>query len=134
MVGASKNFMKVLGASEENFVQGYFEYDSKKSGGVTISHLRTGPTRINAPYLLTNPELVVVSKDIYLNRYECLKGIKENGILLISSNKNDKELNELISNTNKKEILDKTYEICLNIIDDFFVMNFDLLMGKYNKR
>ena len=66
MVGASKNFMKVLG--EDNYVQGYFEYDSKKSGGVTISHLRVGDEKINAPYFLTNPELVVVSKDIYLNK------------------------------------------------------------------
>jgi pyruvate-ferredoxin/flavodoxin oxidoreductase len=64
--------MKVLGEKEENYVQGYFEYDSKKSGGVTISHLRVGPSKINAPYFLTNPELVVVSKDIYLNRYHCL--------------------------------------------------------------
>ena len=55
MVGASKNFMKVLG--EKNYVQGYFEYDSKKSGGVTISHLRVGPSKIDAPYFLTNPDL-----------------------------------------------------------------------------
>ncbi len=126
MVGASKNFMKVLGNSEENYVQGYFEYDSKKSGGVTISHLRVGPSKINAPYFLSNPELVVVSKDIYLNRYECLKGIKENGMLLISSNKNDQELNELISNVNKKEILDKNIKV--------FIANLDELNEKYNLR
>ena len=78
MVGASKNFMKVLGEKEDNYVQGYFEYDSKKSGGVTISHLRVGPSKINAPYFLTSPDFVVVSKDIYLNRYYCLKDIKEN--------------------------------------------------------
>ena len=92
MVGASKNFMKVLGDVEGNYVQGYFEYDSKKSGGVTISHLRCGKSKINAPYFLTNPDFIVVSKDIYLNRYYCLENIKENGILLISSNKTDQEL------------------------------------------
>ena len=126
MVGASKNFMKVLGEKEENYVQGYFEYDSKKSGGVTISHLRVGPSKINAPYFLSNPELVVVSKDIYLNRYHCLKDIKENGMLLISSNKNDRELNELISNVNKEEILTKNIKV--------FIANLDELNEKYNLR
>ena len=124
MVGASKNFMKVLG--ENNYVQGYFEYDSKKSGGVTISHLRVGNNKINAPYFLTNPELVVVSKDIYLNKYHCLKDIKENGMLLISSNKNDKELNELVSDENKNEILNKNIKV--------FIANLDELNDKYNLR
>ena len=124
MVGASKNFMKVLG--ENNYVQGYFEYDSKKSGGVTISHLRVGNNKINAPYFLTNPELVVVSKDIYLNKYHCLKDIKENGILLISSNKNDKELNELVNNQNKEEILNKNIKV--------YIANLDELNEKYNLR
>lgn len=124
MVGASKNFMKVLGEKPDNFVQGYFEYDSKKSGGVTISHLRVGPTKINAPYFLTNPNFIVVSKDIYLNRYNCLEGIKENGILLISSNKNDRELNELMNNDNKKIILDKNIKV--------YIANLDELNKKYN--
>ena len=124
MVGASKNFMKVLG--ENNYVQGYFEYDSKKSGGVTISHLRVGNNKINAPYFLTNPELVVVSKDIYLNKYHCLKDIKENGMLLISSNKNDRELNELLSDENKNEILNKNIKV--------FIANLDELNDKYNLR
>ena len=118
MVGASKNFMKVLGGIDTNYVQGYFEYDSKKSGGVTISHLRVGPSRINAPYFLTNPDFIVVSKDIYLNKYYCLKNIKENGILLISSNKNDEELNDLISNENKKEILDKNIKVYIASLDE----------------
>ncbi len=118
MVGASKNFMKVLGGIDTNYVQGYFEYDSKKSGGVTISHLRVGPSRINAPYFLTNPDFIVVSKDIYLNKYYCLKNIKENGILLISSNKDDEELNDLISNENKKEILDKNIKVYIASLDE----------------
>ena len=126
MVGASKNFMKVLGEKESNYVQGYFEYDSKKSGGVTISHLRVGPSKINAPYFLTNPGFIVVSKDIYLNRYFCLKNIKENGILLISSNKTDKELNELLSYENKKEILDKKVKV--------YISNLDELNKKYKLR
>ena len=124
MVGASKNFMKVLG--EKNYVQGYFEYDSKKSGGVTISHLRVGSKKIDAPFFLTNPDFIVVSKDIYLNRYYCLKDIKENGTLLISSNKTDSELNELISYENKKEIVDKNIKV--------YIANLDELNNKYSLR
>ncbi len=126
MVGASKNFMKVLGNMPDNYVQGYFEYDSKKSGGVTISHLRLGPHKINAPYFLTNPDFIVISKDIYLNRYYCLKDIKENGIVLISTNKNDKELNELINNDNKKEIINKRLKV--------YVASLDELNEKYKLR
>ena len=124
MVGASKNFMKVLGS--DNYVQGYFEYDSKKSGGVTISHLRVGSSKIDAPYFLTNPDFIVVSKDIYLNRYYCLKDIKEGGILLISSNKNDSELNELMSYENKKDIVNKNIKV--------YIANLDKLNEKYSLR
>ncbi len=124
MVGASKNFMKVLG--EDNYVQGYFEYDSKKSGGVTISHLRVGPSKIEAPYFLTNPDFIVISKDIYLNRYYCLKDIKDGGILLIASNKNDSELNSLMSYENKKAILEKNIKL--------YIANLDELNNKYSLR
>ena len=123
MVGASKNFMKVLGDIQGNYVQGYFEYDSKKSGGVTISHLRCGPHKINAPYFLTNPDFIIVSKDIYLDKYYCLKDIKKDGILLIISNKNDNELNTLLNNDNKREILSKNIKV--------YIANLDELNTKY---
>ena len=124
MVSASKNFMKVLGGVKNNYVQGYFEYDSKKSGGVTISHLRVGSSQIKAPYFLTNPDFIVVSKDIYLNKYYCLKDIKENGILLISTDKNDEELNKLINVDNKKEIINKNIKV--------YVSSLNELNEKYN--
>lgn len=126
MVGASKNFMKLLGEKDDTYVQGYFEYDSKKSGGVTISHLRVGPSKINAPYFLTSPDFVVVSKDIYLSRYHCLKDIKENGELLIASNKDDSELNKLISYENKKDIVEKNIKV--------YIANLDELNEKYSLR
>lgn len=126
MVGASKNFMKVLGQKENNYVQGYFEYDSKKSGGVTISHLRVGESKINAPYFLTSPDFVIVSKDFYLNRYNCLKDIKDNGMLLISSNKSDAELNVLVNNETKKIIKEKNIKV--------YIANLDELNEKYNLR
>jgi len=101
-VGASKDLLKIIG--EEKFVQGYFEYDSKKSGGLTISHLRFGEIPINAPYYLTNPSIVVVTKENYLNKYDILKDIKTNGILIINTNKDQETLNKLLPNNLKMKI------------------------------
>ncbi len=124
MVGASKNFMKVLGDKENTYVQGYFEYDSKKSGGVTISHLRVGPSKIKAPYFLTNPDFIVVSKDVYLSKYNVLENIKQNSLLLINTSLNDNELNNLLTNENKKQILDNNIKV--------YVANLTELNDKYN--
>lgn len=90
MVSASKNIMNILG--QENFVQGYFEYDSKKSNGLTISHLRYGKNKINAPFYPTTPKLVVVTKDNYLTRFTPLEGIKEYGLFILNTEKTDEEL------------------------------------------
>jgi len=124
MVSASKNIMKVIGQKDGNFVQGYFEYDSKKSNGVTISHLRISDAPINAPYYLTSPSLVVVSKDSYLTKYNLLENIKQNGIFLLNSNKTDEELNEYMPNDIKEQILDKKLRV--------FITNADELANKYN--
>ena len=122
MVSASKNILKVMGKS--NYVQGYFEYDSKKSGGLTISHLRLSNNLINAPFYLTNPNLVVVSKDSYLSKYEVLEGIKQNGILLINTDKTNNELNKLIKYSTKKTIIDKNIKV--------FITNANKLASEYN--
>ena len=122
MVSASKNILKVM--SKTNFVQGYFEYDSKKSGGVTISHLRLSDKQINAPYYLTEPNLVVVSKDSYLSKYDILSSIKNNGILLINSNKTDEEINSLLKNNTKEIIKERNIKV--------FISEASLLASKYN--
>lgn len=101
-VGASKDLLKIIG--EEKYVQGYFEYDSKKSGGLTISHLRFGNEKIEAPYYLTNPNVVVVTKENYLNKYDILSSIKENGSLIINTNKDEETLNKILPNTLKTKI------------------------------
>ena len=124
MVGASKNFMKVLGSEENTYVQGYFEYDSKKSGGVTISHLRFSSSKIEAPYFLVNPDFTVVSKDVYLSKYDCLENVKKNSILLINTSLNDKDLNDLISLNNKKQILNNNIKV--------YVCSLEELNEKYN--
>ena len=101
-VGASKDLLKIVG--EEKFVQGYFEYDSKKSGGLTISHLRFDNKHIEAPYYLTNPNIVVVTKEKYLNKYDILANIKENGILIINTDKDEETINKILPNKIKAEI------------------------------
>lgn len=83
MVSASKDIMHILG--EKKYVQGYFEYDSKKSGGVTISHLRLSDEKITAPYYVTNSDLTVVTKDAYFEKYQMLEKAKPNSILLINT-------------------------------------------------
>ncbi len=102
MVSASKNIMTVLGATDNNYVQGYFEYDSKKSNGLTISHLRYAKKIINAPFYPTNPKLVVVTKDTYLSRFNVLKGISDYGTFILNTSKDDKEIKDLLS----KEMVD----------------------------
>ncbi len=93
MVSASKDIMHILG--EKSYVQGYFEYDSKKSGGVTISHLRFGNEKILAPYYVTNADVVVVTKDEYFKKYDVLHSLKENGILLINTKSEEECLSKL---------------------------------------
>ncbi len=103
-VGASKDLLKIIG--RDKYVQGYFEYDSKKSGGLTVSHLRFKDKKIEAPYYIESPKIIIVTKDIYLNKYDLLKNIVNNGILIINSPKSEKELNLFLSNDNK-EIINK---------------------------
>lgn len=111
MVSASKNMLTLLHESLGKYVEGYFEYDSKKSGGVTISHLRMSDNSINAPFYVTSPTLVVVTKDVYFERYDMLSGIKDNGILLINTIKNEKKLNDYLSSSIKKEIISKNINV-----------------------
>ncbi len=131
MVSASKNMLTLLHESLEKYVEGYFEYDSKKSGGVTISHLRMGDNSINAPFYVTSPTLVVVTKDVYFERYDMLSGIKDNGILLINTIKNEKELNDYLSSSIKKEIISKNINV--KIINAQRIAYENHLNGKISK-
>ncbi|MGN1220636.1 MAG: pyruvate:ferredoxin (flavodoxin) oxidoreductase, partial [Candidatus Cryptobacteroides sp.] len=84
-VGANKNTIKIIGDHTPKYCQGYFDYDSKKSGGYTCSHLRFGDSPIKAPYLVSTPDFVACHVPSYLTKYDVLKGIKENGTLLLNS-------------------------------------------------
>ena len=84
-VGANKNTIKIIGDNTEKYCQAYFDYDSKKSGGYTCSHLRFGDLPIKAPYLVGTPDFVACHVPSYLTKYDVLKGIKQNGTLLLNS-------------------------------------------------
>ncbi len=83
-VGANKNSIQLIGEHTDLFVQGYFQYDSRKSGGYTISHLRFGKSPIRSAYLVEHPGFVACHNPSYLNRYDMLSGIQENGTFLLN--------------------------------------------------
>ncbi len=84
-VGANKNSIKIISDHTDLYAQGYFEYDAKKSGGVTISHLRFGAQPIQSPYLVDQADLIACHNPSYVTRYDLLEGIKAGGIFLLNS-------------------------------------------------
>ncbi|MBU4198966.1 MAG: pyruvate:ferredoxin (flavodoxin) oxidoreductase [Verrucomicrobia bacterium] len=84
-VGANKNSIKIIGDETENYAQGYFEYDSKKAGAITISHLRFGPTPIQSPYLCTRADFVACHQFSFLEKYDMLKDAREGAVFLLNS-------------------------------------------------
>lgn len=84
-VGANKNSIKIIGDTTNKYSQAYFAYDSKKSGGITTSHLRFGDTQIRAPYLVVSPDFVACHVPSYLEKYDMLAGIKKGGTFLLNS-------------------------------------------------
>jgi pyruvate-ferredoxin/flavodoxin oxidoreductase len=84
-VGANKNSIKIIGEATDKYCQGYFQYDSKKSGGFTCSHLRFGDKPIRSTYLVTTPDFVACHVPAYINLYEVLKGLKKGGSFLLNS-------------------------------------------------
>lgn len=85
MVSASKDLLKIMGDLKDEYVQGYFEYDSKKSGGVTVSHLRFDKDPIEAPYYPEHPNILVVTKDIYLNKFDVTERLAKNGVIIVNT-------------------------------------------------
>jgi pyruvate-ferredoxin/flavodoxin oxidoreductase len=84
-VGANKNSIKIIGETTDKYCQAYFAYDSKKSGGITVSHLRFGNHQIRSPYLVNTPDFVACHVPSYLDKYDVLKGLKKGGSFLFNS-------------------------------------------------
>jgi len=95
-VSANKNSIKIIGSNTELNAQGYFEYDSKKSGSVTISHLRFGKEHTNAPYLITRADFVACHNISFVGKYDMEGDLKENGIFLLNSPYDEKRLKEIL--------------------------------------
>ena len=121
MVSTSKDLIKIIGDHTNNFVQGYFQYDSKKSGGVTRSHIRIDSDKIYSSYYVENPRLVVVSKDNYMYKYDILDNIRDNGVLLLNSNLTDQELSRTLPNKIKKLLVEKNIKVY--VIDAYKLVN-----------
>ncbi|MDD5091654.1 MAG: pyruvate:ferredoxin (flavodoxin) oxidoreductase [Candidatus Wallbacteria bacterium] len=90
-VGANKNSIKIIGDNTDMYAQGYFQYDSKKSGGITISHLRFGKQKIRSAYFVSKPNFVALHNVTYIGRYDILEGIQPGGIFLLNSGWNNEE-------------------------------------------
>ncbi|NIM18453.1 MAG: pyruvate:ferredoxin (flavodoxin) oxidoreductase [Candidatus Aminicenantes bacterium] len=91
-VGANKNSIKIIGENTDMYAQGYFSYDSKKSGGITISHLRFGKSKIQSPYLISKADFIALHNPAYIGRYDVLKEIKAGGIFLLNSEWSNEEV------------------------------------------
>ncbi len=130
MVSASKDILTLALTKLDKYGDGYFEYDSKKSGGITVSNLRIKNQEFYSPFYVTHPDLVVVTKDEYFKKFDMLNTIRENGILLI--NTTDKHLlNEKISKKDKEIIREKNVKVLT--INASALAEESKIKGKINK-
>lgn len=130
MVSTSKDILKIIGTATSKYVQGYFQYDSKKSGGVTRSHLRIASERIRSTYYIDNPDFIVVAKDTYMYKYDLLDNLKDNGILLLNTNLNSEELTRTLPDKVKNLLAKK--KITLYTIDAYKIAGDLGLKNKIN--
>ena len=116
-VGANKNSIKIIGDHTDMYAQGYFDYDSKKSGGLTISHLRFGHTPIKSTYYISKADFVACSNPAYLETYDMVQDLKKGGSFLLNCSWSAQELDERLPGKVKKFIADN--EINFYTIDAF---------------
>ncbi|WP_312711628.1 pyruvate:ferredoxin (flavodoxin) oxidoreductase, partial [Proteiniclasticum ruminis] len=107
--------IKIIGDHTDMYAQGYFSYDSKKSGGITVSHLRFGKNKIRSPYLIQNPDFVACHNPSYVNKYDMTKNLKENGTFLLNCAWTAEDLNTHLPAKMKQDIAKKN--INLYIVD-----------------
>ncbi len=103
-VGANKNAIKIIGDNTKKYAQGYFEYDAKKSGGVTRSHLRFGDEPIKSRYLINTAEYIACHNPTYVDKYELLEGIKKQGTFVLNSPWSLEEMDEKFPASLKRKI------------------------------
>ncbi|MBQ2932072.1 MAG: pyruvate:ferredoxin (flavodoxin) oxidoreductase [Clostridia bacterium] len=117
-VGANKDAIKIIGDNTDLYAQAYFDYDSKKSGGVTMSHLRFGKKPIKSTYLLDEADYIACHKPAYLTQYDVLEGLKKGGTFLLNCVWTPEELEEHLPANVKKYIAENEIEFyTINAVD-----------------
>ena len=106
-VGANKDSIKIIGGNTDMNAQAYFSYDSKKSGGITISHLRFGKSSVNMPWLIDSADFVACHNPAYIGRYDMLAPLKEGGVFLLNSQIPSEEVFEHLTAKEQQQIIDK---------------------------
>ena len=109
-VGANKNSVKIIGDHTDMNVQAYFDYDSKKSGGLTVSHLRFGNAKITSTYLINKADFVACHKASYIRQYNMVEDVKPGGVFLLNCSWNAEELEEHLPGQVKKYIADNNIQ------------------------
>ncbi len=110
-VGANKNSIKIIGDNTDMYAQGYFSYDSKKSGGITISHLRFGKSKIQSPYLITSADFIACHNPSYVGRYDMLKEMKPNGKFLLNTSVSADKVFESFTKEMQETIIKKKVQV-----------------------
>ncbi|SFQ31716.1 pyruvate-ferredoxin/flavodoxin oxidoreductase [Lachnospiraceae bacterium XBB1006] len=117
-VGANKNSIKIIGDNTDQYVQAYFEYDTKKSGGITKSHLRFGHSPIRGSYLVKQADFVACHNQSYIQKYDIVSEIKEGGVFLLNTLWKDEELNEKLPAKVRRTIAKKHIKFyCIDAVD-----------------
>jgi pyruvate-ferredoxin/flavodoxin oxidoreductase len=117
-VGANKNSIKIIGDNTDQYVQAYFEYDTKKSGGITKSHLRFGHKPIRGSYLVKQADFVACHNQSYIQKYDIVNEIKEGGVFLLNTIWKDEELAEKLPAKVKRTLAKKNIKFyCIDAVD-----------------
>lgn len=109
-VGANKNAIKIIGDKTDMYAQGYFSYDSKKSGGITVSHLRFGHNPIRSTYLIDEADYVACHNQSYVYQYDLLKGLRKGGTFVLNCKWNAEEVEALLPGSMKRYIAKNNIE------------------------
>ncbi len=129
-VGANKNSIKIIGENTENFAQGYFVYDSKKAGSMTVSHLRFGPEPIRSTYLVTKANFVACHQPVFLDRYDMLKDAVEGGTFLLNTPYSSDDVWRKLPGAVRQHIVDK--QLKFYVIDAVKVARESGMGGRIN--
>lgn len=128
-ISANKNSIKIIGENTSKFVQGYFEYDSKKSGSLTVSHLRVSDNLIKRIYEVKAADFIAIHNFSFLTRFKTLERLKNGGIVLLNTKLTSKNINDL-PNAFKKELIEKNAK--LFVLDAVEIANQNGLKNKIN--